>query len=357
MLNPFMYFRKNIGKTIIIFLILAVSVFCLSFISTLVDSVYTTAKEAVVDPLSRFTVIIENGMHDEDSVSRTGNPHLDKLIDVTVSDVTIKTVFGTTSSYIICSDDADVIADVAERSGIDLDVSALGADKVIMHEDILKNKGAKVGDKIGDFEVADTFSGSMKMTFGMVTSEKYETLRSDVQMYAAFPKLGEMSAMNEWFGDIPEEEWTINSALSAEKKLTEEFSSINLILVIVNVLVSICLAMAVAVLVYIIYSGRYDEFAIMNSLGYSKSRIRNLIFLEVLVLTAVSWAVGYVLSIGVLFAADKTIYAGMGQSMAVFNPSGLMYTFIVPVLVMLFAVVPAVRKLSATDLISIIERR
>lgn len=197
-----MYFRKNIGKTIIIFLILAVSVFCLSFISTLVDSVYTTAKEAVVDPLSRFTVIIENGMQDEDSVSLTDNPHLDKLIDVTVSDVTIKTVFGTTSSYIICSDDADVIADVAERSGIDLDVSALGADKVIMHEDILKNKGAKVGDKIGDFEVADTFSGSMKMTFGMVTSEKYETLRSDVQMYAAFPKLGEMSAMNEWFGDV-----------------------------------------------------------------------------------------------------------------------------------------------------------
>ena len=352
-----MYFRKNTGKTAIIVLILVLSVFCLSFISPLVDSVYATAREAVVDPLSRFTVIIENGKHDDDSIPLTDNPYLDKLMDVTVSDVSIKTVFGTTSSYIICSDNADTIADAAKRSGIDIDVSLLSADKVIMHEDILKNKGVKVGDKIGDFEVAGTFSGNMKMTFGMVSSEKYETIRSNAQMYAAFPKEGQIGTMNEWFSRIPEKEWTINSALSADKKLTEEFSSINLILMIVNILVSICLAMAVAVLVYIIYSGRYDEFAILNSLGYSKKRIGSQIFLEILSLALISWAVGYGLSLCVLLAADKTIYAGMGQSMSVFDPSGLMYTFIVPVLVILFAVVPAVRKLSATDLISIIERR
>ncbi len=356
-MNPFMYFRKNAGRTIIIVFILVLSVFCLSFISTLVNSVYATAREAVVDPLNNFTVIIENGKHDDDSIQLSDNPYLDKLIDVTVSDVSIKTVFGTTSSYIICSDDAEVIADIAERSNIDVDVSVLSADKIIMHEDILCNKGSKVGNVIGDFEVAGSFGGNIKMTFGLLSKEKYELLRSNTQMYIAFPKEDQMSSMNEWFSKIPENEWMINSSLSADQKLTEEFSSINLILMLVNILVSICLAIAVAVLVYIIYSGRYDEFAILNSLGYSKKHIGIQIFLEVLFLALISWAVGYGLSICVLLVTNMTIYDSMGQSMSIFDPSGLMYTFIVPVLVILFAVVPSVRKLSATDLISIIERR
>ena len=50
-------------------------------------------------------------------------------------------------------------------------------------------------------------------------------------------------------------------------------------------------------------------------------------------------------------------FEGMGQKMQLFNPNSIGYTMLLPLISVIFTLVPIIRKLSKTDLISIIEGR
>ena len=57
------------------------------------------------------------------------------------------------------------------------------------------------------------------------------------------------------------------------------------------------------------------------------------------------------------FCDSRIAVRDMGQKMQLFNPNSIGYTMLLPLISVIFTLVPIIRKLSKTDLISIIEGR
>ena len=117
--NLLKYYRRNRKKAVIIVLIILVSAFCITFVQTLVRSVYATAKTAAITPLEHFSIASYTGKDRE-----TGAEELRALeaygesFPAAQSATSIKTAFGTSSSYVFFTDDRAVIADIMERCGL-----------------------------------------------------------------------------------------------------------------------------------------------------------------------------------------------------------------------------------------------
>ena len=117
------------------------------------------------------------------------------------------------------------------------------------------------------------------------------------------------------------------------------------------------MAISVASLMHSVYSHRYDEFGILHAFGCSRSSIKRMVLLEILIIVGISWAVGYFASIVGLEIFDKTIYADLGQSIKIITPEGIRSTFLIPFFSLILTIIPVTIKLQKTDLISVIERR
>lgn len=361
MLNPLLFFLKNKKSAFIISTTLLVSVFCISFITILINSVYATSKEANISPFESFSMLTYVGDNKDNAHKEIEqNEDIDTFFNVVVSYTSINTVFGTTSSYIVFLDNESKLTDVLSRCDLHLQdgtISSLAENEIIMHHNLLKNKKLDIGSNIDNFEIVGTFSGDNKLSFGVISQEKLENHGSGEISYLVFPKDNKLAQLNQSLLNLDESEWATYSYLEATNFLNESFSTINLVLLIIVIMVSVCLSTAVAALVYTVYSNRYDEFAILNAIGYKKSKIKIMLFQEITIITLFSWLLGYGASLIFSVLIDILIYADMGQTMPIATADGVLYTLIVPILVTICAVFPAIRKLSRTDLVSIIERR
>jgi len=127
-----------------------------------------------------------------------------------------------------------------------------------------------------------------------------------------------------------------------------------LILVIVTVFI---ISVSVSALIYIIYNNRNEEFGILCAMGYRKAFISRLVFKELACLAFVSWAIGYFCSAGLFGLVNTLLLNPSGQHLYFFTPIGLINTLIIPVMVIICATVPMLRKLKKWDPIAVIERR
>jgi len=357
--GAFIYFRKNKKKAVLISLVIALAAFCIYFITTLVGSVYATAFDAGVVPFSKFSVAVYKGKAEDGGISQIENlADIDKYYQVGVSSMQISTVMGTTSSYVILTDQTGELKEILDRCGItsDVEVNDLRENDLILHQDLLTNKKKKIGDKLEELRITGVYKGDVKEAFGLVSEEDFFTIGGP-QSYLIFPKEGRITDLNQELSDFDQGEWTIQSYDSALSNLDKDFSTINLILTIVVIMVSICIAIALAALVYTMYSHRYEEFAILNAMGYRKGQISKMIFVEIIMISTIATATGYALSLIALTLVNHFVYSGMGQTMQIFSIRNSLYTLILPLLVTVCALVSILQKLNGTDLISIIERR
>lgn len=358
MYNPILYLRRNKKRTFLIMFFLSVAVFCVSFVATLISSVYDTALMANTSPLSMFSVVFPKSSSEIVFPDNTINV---TAIESIVTTTSIKTVFGTTSAYIFFPANSDQIDFLCNRCSLKITEGRLPKEKaneIILHDSILKNKGVAVGGSINNFKIVGSYSGKISVGFGSL----------DTDNYSKFQQLGKAGYIlyhndvfsdeyQHYLGEFSGNNCELISYQSAVKHLDEEFETTDTILSIVVILVSISLAIASAAIIYTHYAGRYDEFAILNAIGYKKKRIIHNAVNEILILCGSSWIIGYALSLIGLFLANKLIYSDMGQEMHILNADSTLYTLVLPVLSIVCTVIPVASKLHKTDLISVIERR
>lgn len=356
MLNPLTFYQKNKKRSVAILIILLLSVFCISFITTIIKSVYHTCAEVNVSPFKCFSIVVAKEPDVKQQELETMSS-VDNVMEGFTLNTTVSTVFGTTNCYIVFSDKIKEIFNLCNFTLSKGHMPNRDSNEIVVHESILRNKKLKVGDDMGELKIVGSYNGRSKLSFGCLSKEKKTTYAEGITSYILFSKTDSLEQMNNQLSKLSDERWEKYTYSEALQTLNKEFSTINLILFIVVLMVSACLSIAMAALVYTIYSNRYDEFAIMNAIGYRKRDIKRLIFQETVIMSLVAWLLGYVLSIGALVLTDKLIYADMGQSMDILTIEGVLYTLLIPVLVVLCTTLPSIRKLSKTDLITIIERR
>lgn len=362
MLNPTMYFSHNKRRGLMIVAILATATFCLSFVAGLVHSVGATGMDANTSALRSFSLVKFGGPDmDQGPSVLAALPDVGDILPAEVTNTSITTILGTVSTWIVLIGNQSDLSEIVSKSGLQVDpalVASVGDHQLLLHADIVKNKKMSVGDQMGTFTLAGIFTGDAKLGVGLVSPDELtSSWTNDGAWFVVFPTGDGLDALNTSLDTLPDGNWTVESLSTMTVEINKDMASINEILTLVMVMIALCVAIATAALVYTVYSGRYDEFAILNAIGYGKPQVRTLIAEETAIVAVISWIIGYGLSLVGLVIVNVSVYAGMGQSMPIVVPQGLLYTLFIPVLVVLFGVVPVLHTLSRTDLVSVIERR
>lgn len=380
-LSAMKYFAENKKKAFVVIITLFFAVFCISFITTIVNSIFESAKDSNIAPLSKFTFIEPprgQTFLKKDTVDKIASyDSVDKVYKVMISNTSIKTVMGNTSAPIIYSTNENDLNEIFDKCNLKIVNGRMpksDAYEIIMHSSMLKNKNLKVGDKFGDeidpsewvigtYTIVGEFTGDCVVGLGTksyyLNSLEESGLDTTINsMYAlAYPKDNNIDKMNKEFDKIDAKTAYIVSRDTVQKEFDEQMASINSILSLIIVVVTFGMAVCVGTLIYNFYTARNNEFGILYAIGYNKKNVKNLIFKELLLISLIGWLIGYIFSFVCFILVDKWLFAPLGQNMIFFSWSGLIYTLIVPILVFTCAAFPIIRSLSKKDLVTIIERR
>ncbi len=359
MLSPFLFITKNKKKVGIVIIVLMLAVFVINFTQTAINSIYRSCYDANVKPYESYTILTSNSKKEiitQETIDRVNsNPEVKHVYEIINEIIPIKTVFGTTSSNVYLTRSGEECKAVLADLGLNVKEGRIPEDnsnEIAIHKSVAINKGLELNSSYEGFKIVGILEGDVQISVG--SGSGLQDMFGTALMVLPYKSINELNiSLRETVGDEMEQ-YNFNYA---NNNLEQEFNSINVILFLVIILISLSLAISVASLMHSVYSHRYDEFGILHAFGCSRSSIKRMVLLEILIIVGISWAVGYFASIVGLEIFDKTIYADLGQSIKIITPEGIRSTFLIPFFSLILTIIPVTIKLQKTDLISVIERR
>lgn len=238
--------------------------------------------------------------------------------------------------------------------------------EIAMDYHVAKNKGLKLGDKIG-YDV-DKKEGNISGTHTIVgfidgdcmvmvtpIQKEIDGSRLLPSGILVFPKEGKMEQYNEFLEGLPKQTvgvWTYQRAAKAVEKDSKDLKKYMNILVVMLIIV---LSLSTGNASYINIIQRRYEFGLLNSVGYTNMQILKKASMEIFIMNLTGYIAGVVLTL--VFAAVEYIF--------VFEPNGLILRLVLPDAILqtlailvfssLFSIIPVSRMLQKIDPISIIE--
>jgi putative ABC transport system permease protein len=379
MKNMFKYYLSNKRRGISLIFVMALTVFSIYFVTSLVQSIFSTVEYSNIACLNDFSFVYPVGgssflqnetvekIKNDDSV---GNAY-PILLEYTV----INNIFGTTSGYVAFMDEAD-IGEIFDDFSLTVTEGRLPEEnsyELIMHEDMLKNKGLSVGDTFGSavdegeqidgkYMITGAFSGDSYMAFGTKSyrQKELEELGLDFQNTTfgllVTPKT-DLDTMNNMLDTMGHDETAAMTLSYAKETLQENISSIKFLMFVIVIVIAVSISAAVCIVLETIYNDRMEEFGILYAIGYKKSWLFRNIIAEIVVLVFISWILGLILSYGVLSLVAKSVFEPMGQMLSIVSIQSLLYTIIVMAVFVVVTILVTILKFAKKDLIAIIEMR
>lgn len=379
MKNMFKYYLSNKRRGISLIFVMALTVFSIYFVTSLVQSIFSTVEYSNIACLNDFSFVYPVGgssflqnetvekIKNDDSV---GNAY-PILLEYTV----INNIFGTTSGYVAFMDEAD-IGEIFDDFSLTVTEGRLPEEnsyELIMHEDMLKNKGLSVGDTFGSavddgepiegtYTITGAFSGNSYMAFGTKSykQKELEELGLDFKNTTfgllVTPKT-DLDAMNTMLDTMSHDEAAAMTLSYAQKTLKDNVSSIKFLMGVIVIVIAVSISAAVCIVLETTYNDRMEEFGILYAIGYKKSWLFRNIIAEIVVLVFISWILGLILSYGVLSLVAKSVFEPMGQMLSIVSIQSLLYTIIVMVVFVVVTILVTILKFAKKDLIAIIEMR
>lgn len=366
------YFLSNKRRCIAIMLIIIISIFAIYLVSTLVESIFRTAEESNINALSKFSIVNttgnELGISEADWKEINSNPAISNVYNAYVETTYINNIFGETTALMLYVSEED-LQSLFNYCGYVLEhgkMPSKNAYEIIVHEDMLKNRGLKLEDEFeansGTYKIVGTYKGEGISAFGIKNHsvDQLADIGADIDNIhfagIILPK-DNISSMNSYLDNLNKDKIDISSASIIKEKFDEQTKSINMIMTLIILVVVVSISAAIGVVLSTLYSNRIDEFGIMNAIGYSKKRIIGKVSKEVICLIFLAWIFGIVVSILVLNIVNQNIFVPMGQSMNIFNNNSFLYTIFSLFAILIISLFPTIIKLTKSDLISVIEGR
>lgn len=287
----------------------------------------------------------------------------------------INNIFGTTSGYVAFMEESD-IKEIFDKFSLTVTEGRLPKEnsyELIMHEDMLKNKGLSVGDTFGSavdegeqidgkYKITGVFSGDSYMAFGTKSykQKELEDLGLDFKNTTfgllVTPKT-DLDTMNTMLDTINHGESVAMTLSYAVKTLKENISSIKFLMFVIVIVIAVSISAAVCIVLETVYNDRMEEFGILYAIGYKKSWLFRNIIAEILILVLISWIFGLAISYVFLSLIAKVVFEPMGQIISIVSIQSLIYTIVVMAVFVIVTIFVTIFKFARKDLISIIESR
>lgn len=379
MKNMFKYYLSNKRRGISLIFVMALTVFSIYFVTSLVQSIFSTVEYSNIACLNDFSFVYPVGgssfLSDETVEKIQKDDSVKKAYPILLEYTVINNIFGTTSGYVAFMDEAD-IGEIFDDFSLTVTEGRLPEEnsyELIMHEDMLKNKGLSVGDTFGSavdegeqidgkYMITGAFSGDSYMAFGTKSyrQKELEELGLDFQNTTfgllVTPKT-DLDAMNTMLDTMSHDEAAAMTLSYAQKTLKDNVSSIKFLMGVIVIVIAVSISAAVCIVLETTYNDRMEEFGILYAIGYKKSWLFRNIIAEIVVLVFISWILGLILSYGVLSLVAKSVFEPMGQMLSIVSIQSLLYTIIVMVVFVVVTILVTILKFAKKDLIAIIEMR
>lgn len=377
--KSFKFFLFHKAKIISIIMVMLITVFSIYFVTSLVQSIFTNVEYSNTACLNSFSLAypVDGGMFiDEETVDKIKEEEaVGEVISAQICTTVINNIFGTTGGHVVFTEKEN-IERMFEKSSLELIEGRFPTDneyEILMHENMLKNKGLSIGDKMGtnvdnseyldgEYKIVGSFSGEAYMAFGIRNSslDNILELGGSVEGHnlglVIYPK-DDLVAMNSFLDNFEEESTSFITLSSSEEIFEENTRSIKFLLAVVVFAIAVCVSIALCVVLQTLYNERMSEFAILYAIGYRKKWIIKNIIGEMTILIFVSWMLGIFCSFAGLGIINNMIFKPMGQPFEIISYDCILYTILVLLVFSLTTLLSVAVKISKKDLISTIEMR
>ncbi|MGC8666840.1 MAG: ABC transporter permease [Chthonomonadales bacterium] len=372
-LSPWIYFRRNPGKTLPIVFVIAVAVALVASVVTVVDSINLTVLTmygyqrhfAVITPRNALAV------PDEILAQVRRQPLLDRVYPAQAAFTEVKTIFGKVP-FVIFGLEPAARDTVLARCGLKVIAGRLpaeGAPEVALSVDIVRNRKLHLGSVVLSPQSEGSYCIVPARLVGILDGPVWFALTSQSFVRAHFPLAPEgvlvlardernQRRLDTSLGRVLDKArcrlWTYAGLV---RDTRDALASLYLIMGVVIGIIVFAIAFLTAMLTSIYFTQRLSEFATLSAIGYARRVLMLRVLAEVAMLCVFGWAFGAVLTVAGLAAIKHILMTPRGLLLDVWDPHAYRFTVPMPLAILTFALAGIGHRMMALDPVAIIERR
>lgn len=244
-----------------------------------------------------------------------------------------------------------------------------GEAAAVVSDPVARNLKLRIGSELLGPERAEAFSPQSVKVVGIAQTSEWVML-APIEYHEAnhFPAIDVLLA----FARDPSQQaaldaWAekrfkgMRAQVFTYRQLEEQTQSMfDILYAVLNVVIGtlvLVITLMMAMLMNIFLTQRLPEFALLQALGYTRSRILSRVFLETTFVVAGGWAAGMGLAFGLLTIVKRALMDPNAFAIDLADRNAVLYTIPVPVAIFLAAAYTVLRRFRRFDPVAIVERR
>lgn len=260
-----------------------------------------------------------------------------------------------------------------EKLGIKLiagDLPKEGLKQIAINKDIAKNRGVKIGDKVGnnvnqfdslpgEYEVVGLIDSESLISILSVNNSIYPNYNNEEAAFGTsfyvFSKEGKKTAMDKYISSLPNDKvrYEIEKTI---KEHAEKASSSLKVMDIIAILSIIVMVINVGSAKYAQYLNRKEELGLLNAVGYNKEQILYKTFKEVVIVNLIGFVLGIIGGFITSYLINKGLWEPNGARGFLYTAKGFVVSVFVPLFTILFSIIPINNLVNKLDPIKMIEK-
>lgn len=374
-LNPFLYVRRNPGKTLPIAFVIVLAVSLVASIVTIVHSIDLTIftlygyNRYLTGVTPRNALSIEDA--ELDKLKRL--PDMGHLYPSHSYQTLVKTIFGKMVLPIFGLD-REGRDEIMQRCQVRLAKGRMpedGRPEAVISDEVAKNLGLKVGDVLSRPEYTDSYAPLPVRLVGLIHGPVWLGLTSKALVdrespynfigYLAFARTNSpddqarlAAAIEKTMNKNKGRVWTYAGLI---REAQSALSNLYLIMHIVIGILVFAISFVSGLLFNIYFTQRMPEIAMLSAIGYARSRLILRTLSEIVLLCLFGWVVGGLFTFALLLGIREAFMTPRGLLLNPFDFQAFAFTLPLPLVITLFALCTIGLRLATLDTVSIIERR
>ncbi|MFC1975170.1 FtsX-like permease family protein [Chloroflexota bacterium] len=396
-LSPFTYYRRHKGQALLVLVLIGSLTLGVHAMVSLTDVTFETMRHSV-HYLTRMSRLLASkgpgiGMQSEISANVTLDPGLAAQIRAHPD---VAAVFPENGLYI------------GVPVGVVVPIPVLGvteADLPVVMEacDLRLKAGRLINPRAGEIILSEELARALDLTIGdhvsyEINADYYQTMATELTLvgilesvpsaagpevragfvsyeyldghefyqpratnWLIIPRPGSRTAVNDFVSTLIEESVGSPSehlqSFEGEMESLEQMQRlINTMYGFVDGLVALAAALVVGMVHRIAITHRLPELGLLHAAGYTRRSLVRRLVIEIAMVACVGWATGLLCAHAFSILLSSTFFAAQGWSTNLADPTPLLYTLPIPLVVVAWINVSVNRTLNRLDPVAIFER-
>lgn len=365
-LSSFTYIKNNPKKVLPSFICTIISVFLIYLLGLLLYGSVDDFCKTGVNLARNSTFIFSNNPN---------NPISEKIIkeikeDDSVSDIipmlgmsnhfNYQAAFGNTgtNSFNFYSEDLEKVLKNLNLKLVEGTLPRNNSNEILLPQELAKQFKLKVGDYINNESNEGIRVSKTYKLVGLTQGDVWIPIVCDVGEISSEKAMGlglvyffedNSMALNDKITALKVKNVVIQEYNSIKSEMDELISSMDVLYAALCILIITVLCISLGNLNYIVFLNRLNEFGILSTIGFSKSRLRRKIFKENLIVCLVGYVLGIGLTTLIVQLLNLAYWNPNGQHVPIFRMDSMLISLIIPIFVSLFSMISSVREFNKLE--------